>query len=159
LRREFFILILLFGLAPLLVDKVYGQGIEITGGDVTLTISTAIAGQEPDPVTNESTGLRYYGTPGNEKFKITVQTNLFPQNFTLKVMAINLIGSNEDKSKPGNPGKELTLSTTPQELVKNIRGGTADDPHWCTLKYTALATVEQGTGNDVHTVTYTITVK
>ncbi|MCK4533132.1 hypothetical protein KAU39_05045, partial [bacterium] len=51
---------------------------------------------------------------------------------------------------------QITLSTTDQDVIMGVTGGTLANPHTCTLEYTASATAAQGTGNDVNTITYTI---
>ena len=154
MKRKILILILLFSFIAIFANKVYCQGVEITGGDVTLTISTATAGQEPDSVTDEATGLRYYATA--PKHKITVKTSLSSQNFTLTVEAINIVTGGDGGASGGTAQGVVTLSTTPRVFIIDIKKGTSEVPHTCTLKYTASATVSQGTGSDVHTITYTI---
>lgn len=159
MKRKLIILILLFSFIAIFANKVYCQGVEITGGDVTLTISTATAGQEPDPVTDEVTGLRYYAIAPTQKHKITVKTSLSSQNFTLTVEAINIVtggGGGASGASGGTAQGVVTLSTTPQDFIRDIEKGTLGVSHTCTLKYTASATVSQGTGSDVHTITYTI---
>lgn len=153
MKRKFIILILLFSLVAISADKVYCQDVEITGGNVLLNISTCTTGGQPDPVVDESTGLRYFATLINHK--ITVKTSLSSQNFTLTVEAIN-IGTSGDGGSGGSAQGVVTLSTTFQDLIRGIEEGTLLLPHECTLRYTASATVSQGTGSDVHTITYTI---
>jgi len=160
MKKKIIVLILLFGLIALFENKVYCQSITITGGNVLLNISTATAGQEPDPVTDESTGLTYSGpTLSSTEYKITVTTNLGPPlHHTLKVKAISL--SNGATGYAGDAQGEVTLSIDDKILIINItKGGIILPlfPHTCTLKYTASATVAKGTGTDFHTITYTIT--
>jgi len=163
MKKKIIVLILLFGLITLFENKVYCQSIEITGMEpITLTISTATAGGQPDdPDPDESTGLTYNGNPLSPltNYKITVKTNLSPPKFTLKVEAVSLISGLLGSA--GNAQPEVTLSTTDptdptgQVLITGIQYGLT--PHTCTLKYTASATVAKGTGTDFHTITYTIT--
>jgi rhamnose utilization protein RhaD (predicted bifunctional aldolase and dehydrogenase) len=117
----------------------------ITGGNLTLTINTATAGQEPDDaVDNTSCDLDW--TTNEDTKKITVETDLAAPTFTLKVLAQNVTGV-------GAAAAEVTLSTTPTNFVT----GVAETTGGCDLQYTASATAAQGTGSDVHTVTYTLT--
>jgi len=118
----------------------------ITGGDLTLTINTATAGQEPDDAVDNTTCDLAWTTNEATK-KITVETNLAAPTFTLKVLAQNVTGG-------GAAAPEVTLSTTgANDFVTGV-GQTAGG---CDLQYTASATAAQGTGSDVHTVTYTLT--
>lgn len=116
------------------------ESITVTGAAPTLTISTATAGQEPGTVTDSSSGLSW--TKGT-CIKITVETDLDPQKFTLKVEAIGVSGGT------AVVGGRI-LSTTPQTLINLTEDGS------CTLKYTGSATVSDGIGTDSHTITYTI---
>jgi hypothetical protein len=115
----------------------------LTGGNITLTVSTATAGQQPDPVTNSTCTLAW--TSNQATRKITVATNLATQNFTLKVLAQSVTG--------GTAAPEATVTNTAADLVTGVSRTTGG----CTLRYTASATAAQGTGSDVHTVTYTLT--
>ena len=113
--------------------------------NITLTISTATAGSEPDPVTDETCGLLW--TTNETGKKITVETDLNQQDFTLKVVATSVTG--------GIAASEVNFSvvgTTATDFVTSI----SETVGSCTLKYTASATAAQGTGSDVHTITYTI---
>lgn len=115
----------------------------ITGGNITLTISTATPGQEPDDAVDSTCTLAW--TTNEATKKITAATDLAAPTFTLKVLATGVTG--------GTAALEVTLSTTAADLVTGISTTTGG----CTLQYTASATVGQGTGSDVHTVTYTLT--
>lgn len=116
----------------------------IIGGNLTLTINSATAGSEPDDAT-DSTTCDLLWTTNQASKKITVGTSLASQNFTLKVVAQNVSG--------GSAASEVTLSTTAQDLVTAIATTIGD----CDLAYTVSATAADGTGSDIHTVTYTIT--
>ena len=117
----------------------------ITGGDLTLTINSATAGDEPDDaVDNTSCDLDW--TTNEDTKKITVETDQAAPTFTLKVVAQTVTG--------GTAAAEVTLSTTgANDFVTAISKTTGG----CDLQYTASATAAQGTGSDVHTVTYTLT--
>ena len=116
----------------------------IIGGNLTLTINSATAGSDPDDAT-DSTTCDLLWTTNQASKKITVATSLASPNFTLKVVAQNVSG--------GSAASEVTLSTTAQDLVTAIATTIGD----CDLAYTVSATAADGTGSDIHTVTYTIT--
>lgn len=118
----------------------------VRGGNVILTLVSATAGQEPDPLVNQVAGaLKYRKGQADPPQKITVETNVGSPLFTLKVEAVNV--------RVGISTGELTLATTAQDLITNISrsGGKS-----CDLRYTLVALVSDGTGTDVHTVTYTM---
>lgn len=117
--------------------------VAITGGNKTLTISTATAGSNPNDATNSECTLAW--TTNETSKKITVATNLASQNFTLKVEATSVSG--------GTTAGQKTITDTAQDFVTAV----ATTVGGCTLSYTASATAAQGTGSDVHTITYTIT--
>lgn len=116
----------------------------ISGGNLTLTISSANAGSELDDAT-DNTSCDLAWTTNESSRKITVATDLGSPSFTLKVVAQNVSG--------GTAASEVTLSTTAADFVTGVSQTTGS----CDLAYTASATAAQGTGSDVHTVTYTVT--
>jgi hypothetical protein len=117
--------------------------IAISGGSKTLTINAAVAGSNPTSVTNAQCNLAW--TTNETSKKITVATNVSSPNFTLKVEGTSVSG--------GTSAGQVTLTDSAQDFVT----GVAETIGNCTLFYTASATAAQGTGSDVHTVTYTIT--
>ncbi|MEW5768086.1 MAG: hypothetical protein AB1797_10780 [bacterium] len=119
--------------------------VAVTGGAITLTINTAVAGSEPTDATDNTTCDLDWTTNEATK-KITVQTSLVSPKFILKVVAQNVAGS-------GTAAPQVTLSTTATNFVTSISTATGG----CDLGYTASATAAQGTGSDAHTVTYTLT--
>lgn len=156
LKQKFIILVLLFGFIILFVNEAFvfaAANVEITGGNVGLTISTASAGEEPDPSTDDITGLLYYATAA-VSYKITVKTDLVSPQFTLKVLAKNI--QTGGSGSGGSAQTQVTINTTDQELIRDILKGKLSAPHSCDLEYNASASVSQGTGSDVHTITYTI---
>jgi hypothetical protein len=116
----------------------------ISGGNITLTINTASAGSEPDDAVDNTTCDLAWTTNQATK-KITAETDLAAPTFALKVLAQNVTG--------GTAAAEVTLSTTATDFVTGVATTTGG----CDLQYTASATAAQGTGSDVHTVTYTLT--
>lgn len=119
--------------------------LSIVGAGPNLVVSTAIAGQEPDPVMDESCQLRYSKGAPDPSMKITVRTNYAGPLFGLEVEAFN--------ESNGDPTGAVMLSTTPRDLITNI---TAVSNQSCSLRYRAVPTASDGTGIEVHTVTYTI---
>lgn len=129
----------------------WGADISVLGGNVNMTISSATAGQQPDPVTNEACQLQWSTLVADPTQKITVQTNLASPSFTLAAQALNVSAGD------GTAAGEVILSTTAQDFVVSIPPNVpAGDPGTCTLRYTASATAAAGTGTDTHTITYTI---
>ena len=118
--------------------------IAISGGNLTLTISTATAGSDLDDATDNTT-CDLAWTTNQASRKITAATDLGAPTFTLKVVAQSVTG--------GTAASEVTLSTTAADFVTGVSQASGS----CDLAYTASATAAQGTGSDVHTVTYTVT--
>lgn len=118
--------------------------VDITGGNVSLTIDSAVAGSNPDAVTDSSTADLAWTTNEQTK-KITVATSLADVNFPLSVTATDVTG--------GVSGGAVVLSTTAQDFVTGI----SETIGSCGLSYSASAPASAGTGVDTHTVTYTIT--
>ncbi|MBP6671644.1 MAG: hypothetical protein KA247_00770 [Bacteroidetes bacterium] len=131
--------------------SVSAQSMDIKGGNVTMTVSTGIAGSQPVSAVNSSTTLTY--KKQNQISKITVKTVCLAQAFTLDVEATNVTGGN------AAPAVLLVNGNAAMDLIRNIpkNGSTT---FTCRLQYTASATFEQGNSsevtNDTHTVTYTI---
>ena len=119
--------------------------IAITGGNITLTINTATAGSEPDEVTdNSSCDLLWTTTEASKK--ITVATDQASPTFELRVKPKFVTGGT------GVSG-EVTLTTSAQDFVTDVATTTGN----CDLQYKAIATANDGTGSELHTVTYTLT--
>ncbi len=118
--------------------------IQITGGIVNLTVtgSSAIAGQDQMIVTDQSSTL-IWGTNSSLR-KVTVNTNLSPQIFTLEVVAVN--------PTVGTATPTITVTTTPNDFLLNIGRSKGT----CGILYTGIALASQGTGTDAHTITFTI---
>lgn len=114
----------------------------IVGGNVTLTINTSTAGSDPNNDVDATAGIVW--TSNETGKKATIQTDLAAPTFTLKAVATGVSG--------GSAASEVTVSTTPQDLITGIATTTGSG----TIQYTSIATSAQGTGSDVHTVTITI---
>jgi len=119
--------------------------IAIVGANITLTINSATAGQEPNDAGNDYTCDLLWTTNESSK-KITVETDLGSPTYTLKVVAQNVTG--------GTAAAEVTLSTTG---TNDFISGISQTIGSCDLKYTASATASQETGSETHTITYTLT--
>ena len=120
--------------------------ITVEGGGVSLAVTSATAGQDPDPDVDQTTAdLQYKKDAVDPTQKITAETDLGSPLFTLKVEALN--------AGDGTPAGELVLSTTAQDFVTSI---TSETFVFCDLKYTSVALASDGTGTDNHTVTYTM---
>jgi hypothetical protein len=115
----------------------------VAGGDIVLTINTAVPGAEPTDATDATTSLDW--TTNDTGKKITAATNNAAQTFTLEVNATGVTG--------GTSAGQITLTTTATDYVTGI----ATTVGGCTSTYTASATAAQGTGSDVHVVTFTLT--
>lgn len=115
----------------------------VTGGDITLTISTATPGSNPDAATDATCGLQWTTTEASKK--ITVVTDQAAANYTLKVQATSVSG--------GTSAGQITITNSAQDLVTGVATTTGN----CTLSYEASATAAQGAGTVVHVITYTIT--
>ena len=141
----------ILAVCALFVKIGWGADISVLNGDASLTISTATAGMEPDADTDESCQLQWSTLLTDPTQKITAQTNIASPNFTLKVQAVSVSAGD------GTSAGQITLSTSAQDVVVSIPADIAPgDPGTCTLRYTASANASDGTGSDVHTVTYTI---
>lgn len=116
--------------------------VAITGGNVTLTINSATAGSQPDAVQNTSTSLAW--TSNESTKKITVETDQVAPAFVLSATAASVSG--------GTTAGPVTVSTSAADFVTGISTTVGS----CTLQYDASAQAGDGTGSEVHTVTYTL---
>ncbi len=115
---------------------------------MTLTLAlnvsavNAQAGIDEMTVTDRSSQL-VWGINSSGK-KITASTSITNPLFKLKLAALN--------PTKGTPAPEITLSTTPSDLLLNV-GRSAGS---CILSYTGVALASQGVGTDSHVVTFTV---
>ena len=117
--------------------------VAITGGNVSLNISTTSASSDTNMATDNTCDLNW--TTNQSSQKITVATNLASPNFTLSVAAQNVTG--------GTTTGNVAISATAIDFVTNIGKNIGT----CNLGYTAVATSARVTGSDTHSITYTIT--
>ena len=129
------------------------QALRINGGDITMNI-TAGTVSGLIPVANSTTSLRYRRSVDIQK--ITVRTNCPGQNFDLSVVA-----SNATSGTPA-PAVDLVHGMLDTDIITTIPW-TSSNFSTATLNYQASATFAQGNstelGNDVHSVTYTLTAQ
>lgn len=116
-----------------------------------LTVSAAMPGNEPAPVSNAASQLRYRRQSATSK--VTVSTACPGQKFTLQLVALNPdVGT-------AMPPVTLTDGMPPRDLVTGIPPGNPPFGR-CVLQYTAAATFAQGNstelGPDAHLVTFTL---
>lgn len=100
------------------------------------------AGQDAMSVSDQTTVL-LWGTNSSLQ-KISVRTNLTAQKFVTKALAV--------APTAGTAASEVTLSAVDKDLVLAV-GRSAGS---ATIRYTGIALASQGTGSDIHTITFTI---
>jgi len=147
--RWFGLLVLLLCLAA----DAGAQPLRVQGGSQTLQITTALPGQQPTPVVNTGTTLRFRRQ--SQISKITVSTSCPGQRFSLRARAVSV--------QDGSPAPAVTLThgMPAADLIRDIPGQPVNPPiRRATIEYTASSTFEQGNstelGADSHTVTFTI---
>jgi len=121
--------------------------IDLIGGPLTLQINSVNdnAGQ-PNPAIDASTKLLW--TSNGDARKIAVGSDLASPRFILKIAA-EKSGSGTGIAQP-----EVTLSdNSPHDLILGVQRSAGS----CSLRFTALATSEEGTGSESRLITYTIT--
>ncbi|MEK6650007.1 MAG: hypothetical protein AABY75_03465, partial [Bacteroidota bacterium] len=126
--------------------------ISITGGNQTMTITTAVAGAQPTAVINTAVQLRIRRQAAVSK--VTAQTSCPGQSFNLAVVVTSSpIGTIA-------PSVDLTDGMLAADILTSIPSTGPASPKTVLLRYTASATFAQGNttemGSDVHTITYTI---
>ncbi len=121
--------------------------IRVIGGAVGFNINdaTAVAGQNSMLMVNTATQLQWATNSGTQK--ITAQTSLGSPMFALRLVAAT--------PTAGTTAPETVLSTIATDLVLNVGRSLGT----CTLQYTAEALATQGTGSDIHTITFTVTTQ
>ena len=121
------------------------QSISISGGNISLTFSTPVAGSDFSDVVNSSCSLDWNRPSGPGNIRITARTNVSNPTATLTVEAINVSG--------GQSSGIITLTNSSQNLVSGLAPGDGG----CDLEYTASASLTDGTATDAHMVTFTLT--
>lgn len=119
--------------------------------DVTLNITTATAGSDPDATSDNATANLYWSTNAkNHTKKITVKTNQSTFVHTLTIEAQEIAGTGETF---GTAAGTVTISNTDKDLITGIKQTAAH----CDLNYSASTTAVNGDDDEVHTITFTIT--
>ncbi len=128
------------------------------GGSLTLTISTATAGSEPDDETDNSTEI-FWDADFGLTAKMTVSTMCATQAFKLFVdFRVTTWGSGTAGTEQGEIALVDGMADTDifRDIPSTLPGRTGNG----TLTYRASATVADGNsvehGDDFHTVTYTL---
>lgn len=121
--------------------------VRVIGGAINFNINDAIAiaGQNTMSMANTATQIQWATNSGARK--VTARTSLGSQIFALRLLATSLTS--------GTAAPEQTLSTVDNDLLLNIGRSLGT----CTLQYTAVALASQGTGTDIHTITFTVTTQ
>lgn len=121
--------------------------VQVSAGTLNMNITGAsvVAGQDAMVLTDQTTSL-LWGMNSSLR-KVTVNTNLAAPKYTLQLLAVN--------PTVGTAASQVTLSTTAADFLLNLGKSSGN----CLLKYTATALASQGTGSDVHTITFTIAVQ
>ena len=115
------------------------------GGDLTINITTATPGSEPDAVQNSTRGLQW--TTNETAQKVTVAADVAYSTYTLKALATGIVGG-------GSAAAEVTFNDANDH---DFVTGVATEVGSCTIRYTASATAAAGVGSEQHQITYTIT--
>jgi hypothetical protein len=121
--------------------------INLIGGPLTLQINSVDDNAtEPTPAVDASTKLLW--TSNGDNGKIAVGSNITSPRFTLRIEA-GAISPGAGIAEP-----EVTLSDNePHNLILGVQRSAGS----CTLKFTAIADVDQGVGSESRLITYTIT--
>jgi len=126
--------------SPITVVAIQGTAVAMSITDANLT-----AGVDAMTVHDQTSRL-LWGTNSSAR-KITAQTSLPAPLVELRLVALS--------PTRGNPGPEMLLGTTPQNLMLNIGRSQGS----CTLRYTGTALASNGIGTDNHTITFTVTTQ
>jgi len=118
--------------------------VSLSSGTVNLDMSLGLItpGQDQMTVTDQSTTLTW-GTNSSAS-KITASTSLAAPLFDLRIVAVN--------PTQGAASPEFSLTTTAQDLLLNLGRSSGS----CLLHYTGVALASQGSGSDLHVITFTV---
>ena len=121
--------------------------IDLVGGPLTLQINSINDNAaQPNPAIDASTKLLW--TSNGDARKIAVGSDIASPRFILKIEA------EKSSSGGGIAEPEVTLSdNAPHDLILGVQRSAGS----CQLKFTAIADVKQGTGEESRLITYTIT--
>jgi hypothetical protein len=118
--------------------------IDVTANTLSLNIldGDIQIGRDLMFVTDQTSSI-LWGTNSSSR-KVTASTDLAAPQFELRLVALS--------PTRGTPGPEFVLNTIPQDLLRDIGRSLGSS----LLQYTGVAYASQGTGTDVHTITFTI---
>jgi hypothetical protein len=118
--------------------------IDVTANTLSLNIldGDIQIGRDLMFVTDQTSSI-LWGTNSSSR-KVTASTDLAAPQFELRLVALS--------PTRGTPGPEFALNTIPQDLLLDIGRSLGSS----LLQYTGVAYASQGTGTDVHTITFTI---
>ena len=122
--------------------------LSLTGGSITLTVSAATAGSQPDPVDNTNCGLAWTTGGADPTQKITVRSSLGDPEFPLTVEAQSVTA--------GTATGSVAVSVLDTDLITDIAPNSTGSGQ---LHYQVSPTVAAGSGTESHTITYTITAQ
>jgi hypothetical protein len=115
-----------------------------SSAQLDITITTAVPGSEPTPVTNTTRTLSW--TTNEATKKVTVEANAAYATYELKALATSITGG-------GSAAAEKTFDdAVPADFVTGVDteiGG-------CTIQYTATATAAAGSGSEMNNITFTL---
>lgn len=143
--------VILAGMFLVLASRAPAQSLSINGGNITLRISSGMAGGDLIDDVNTTVTLAYQRQSALSK--ITVRTSCIGQSFDLEVLATNVTAGT------ASPAVMLQNGSPAIDFIRDIaKNGPKNQSCW--VRYTASATFAQGNstelGQDNHTVTYTI---
>ena len=131
------------------------------GGAINLSIDTATTGSQPDAATDNFTELSWDADYGVTS-KISVTTTCPSQNFSLFVeLSVTTYGSGSVGTEQGEIA--LINGMLDTDMLRDIPLSSPGRIGSGTLTYRAVATASDGNsnenGDDIHTVTYTLTAQ
>lgn len=172
----------ILALAVPLLSSAQPNLLHVIGPSPTLRVRYSSSIEDMEPAVNASSHM--FWMRHTTTTKITAQTDAPSQAFSLSVEAVDVSGglsAGEVELVHGMPSLDLIVDIPPwwwedpgrsgrraDDLLAHAGGGYEPGQNqggfgpieWCTLRYTASATFEQGhsgeEGVDVHTVTYTL---
>jgi len=118
--------------------------VSLSSGTINLDMSLGliVPGQDQMTVDDQSTTLTW-GTNSSSS-KITASTSLAAPLFDLRIVAVN--------PTQGTAGPEFSLTPAAQDLLLSLGRSSGS----CLLRYTGVALASQGSGTDLHVITFTV---
>ncbi len=163
-RLKVFLVFSAMGLFFILYNNLNAQAMRliVNGGNQTMNITTGTSTTQPLSVPNTTCTISYsQRLAGTTTKKVTVSATCPTQEFTLTVLATPPTGGGTAVT----PAINLINNMAAADFIRNIPGnnGTTRISYTAGLTYIASATYAQGNstdfGNDVYTITYTLTTQ